>query len=169
LRSIRTCSPCAEGINGAARREAALALIRRLPQEAAVVPAQVLGELFNVLVRNGGKSRADARDALLSWRDALLVVETSPEIMVAATDLATDHHFSIWDAVILSAASRSGCRLLLSEDLQEGFTWAGVTVVNPFASPQHALLQALLEDDHSRRSRRLPASFARRAAVKTIP
>jgi hypothetical protein len=35
----------------------------------------------------------------------------------------------------------------LSEDLQEGFTWAGVTVVNPFASTQHALLQAPLEED----------------------
>ena len=45
----------AEGINGAERRDAALALIRRLPQEAAVVPAQVLGELFNVLVREGGQ------------------------------------------------------------------------------------------------------------------
>ena len=137
----------AEGINGAERRDAALALIRRLPQEAAVVPAQVLGELFNVLVRKGGKSRSDARDALLSWRDAASVVETSPKAMLAAADLATDHQLGIWDAVILSAAAQSGCRLLLSEDLQEGFTWAGVTVVNPFASPQHPLLQALLEED----------------------
>ena len=137
----------AEGINGAARRDAALALIRRLPQEAAVVPAQVLGELFNVLVRKGGKSRSDARDALLSWRDAASVVETSPEAMLAAADLATDHQLGIWDAVIVSAAARSGCRLLLSEDLQEGFTWAGVTVVNPFAPPQHALLRTLLGED----------------------
>ena len=137
----------AEGINGAERRNAALALIPRLPQEAAIVPVQVLGELFNVLVRKGGKSRSDARDALLSWRDAASVVETSPEAMLAAADLATDHQLGIWDAVILSAAAQSGCRLLLSEDLQEGFTWAGVTVVNPFASPQHALLQALLEGD----------------------
>ena len=67
--------------------------------------------------------------------------------MLAAVDLATDHQLGLWDAVILSAAARSGCRLLLSEDLQEGFTWAGVTVVDPFASPQHALLQALLADD----------------------
>lgn len=116
------------------------------PQEAAVVPVQVLGELFNVLVRKGGKSRSDARHVLLSWRDTFPVVETSPEVVLAAVDLATDHQLGIWDAVILSAASQSGCRLLLSEDLQEGFTWAGVTVVNPFASPQHALLHALLED-----------------------
>ena len=135
---------CAEGINGAERRDAALALIRRLPQESTVVPMQALGELFNVLVRKGGKSPSDARDALLSWRDAFPVVETSPEVMVAAADLATDHQLGIWDAVVLSAASRAGCRLLLSEDLQEGFTWAGVTVVDPFSSPRHALLRALL-------------------------
>ena len=135
----------AEGINGAERRDAALALLRRLPQDGTVVPAQVLGELFNVLVRKGGRSRADARDALMSWRDAAFVVETSPEAMLTAADLATDHHLGIWDAVILSAASRSGCRMLASEDLQDGFTWGGVTVVNPFASPQHALLRALLE------------------------
>jgi predicted nucleic acid-binding protein len=137
----------AEGVNGAMRRDASLDLVRRLPQEMVVVPVQVLGELFNVLVRKAGKSRSDARDAILSWRDAFPVVETSPEVMLAAFDLATDHRLGIWDAVILSAASQAGCRLLLSEDLQERFTWGGVTVVNPFASPRHALLDALLKAD----------------------
>jgi predicted nucleic acid-binding protein len=134
----------AEGVNGSERRDCALDLVRRLPQEAAVIPVQVLGELFNVLVRKAGKSRTDARDALLSWRDTFPIVETSPEVMLAAVDLATDHQFGIWDAVILSVASQAGCRLLLSEELQEGFTWGGVTVVNPFASPHRALLDALL-------------------------
>lgn len=137
----------AEGVNGAERRDAALALIRRLPQAAAIIPVQVLGELFTVLVRKGGKSRGEARDALLSWRDTFPVVETSPEIMLAAASLATDHQLGLWDAVILAAASHAGCRLLLSEDLQEGFTWAGVTVVNPFSSPQNAMLNALLRKD----------------------
>ena len=137
----------AEGVNGAERRDAALDLVHRLPQEATVIPVQVLGELFNVLVRKAGKSRGDAREALLSWRDTFPVVETSPEIMLTAVDLATDHRFGIWDAVILSAASQSGCRLLLSEGLQEGFIWGGVTVVDPFTSPRHLLLNALLEDN----------------------
>ena len=136
----------AEGVNGAEQRSSALDLIQRLPQEATVIPVQVLGELFNVLVRKAGKSRAKAREALLSWRDTFPVIETSPGIMLAAADLATDHQFGIWDAVILSAASEANCRLLLSEDLQEGFTWGGVTVVNPFTSPHHPLLDALLGD-----------------------
>ena len=134
----------AEGINSAGKRDAALELVRNLSQEATVIPVQVLGELFNVLVRKAGKSRADAREALLSWRDTFPAAETTSEAMLAAMDLATDHQLSIWDAVILAVASQAGCRLLLSEDLQDGFTWGGVTVVSPFASPRHALMEALL-------------------------
>jgi len=48
------------------------------------------------------------------------------------------------DAIILAAAADSGCRLLLSEDLQDGFSWRGVTVTNPCAKRRHLLLEALL-------------------------
>jgi len=135
----------AEGVNSAGKRDAALALIRRLPQGEAIIPAQVLGELYNVLVRKGGKSRTEARDALLNWSDAFPSAPTSPEIMMIAAALSCDHQLGIWDAVIFVAAAQSGCRLLLSEDLHEGFTWAGVTVVNPFSTRPNALLQALLD------------------------
>lgn len=134
----------AEGVNDAEKRETAMDLVRTLPDTDAVIPVQVLGELFNVLVRKAGRSRADARDALLGWRDTFPTVATSHEVMLAAIDLATDHRLSIWDAVVLSAASRAGCRLLLSEDLQHGFTWGGVTVVNPFARPRHEMLVTLM-------------------------
>jgi predicted nucleic acid-binding protein len=134
----------AEGVNGIERRDRSLDLVRSLPQEATVIPIQVLGELFNVLTRKAGRSRTEARSAILAWRDTFPVVGTSAEVMLVAADLATDHQFSIWDAVILAVASQAGCRLLLSEDLQDGFTSGGVTVVNPFATPSHALLEALL-------------------------
>jgi predicted nucleic acid-binding protein len=45
---------------------------------------------------------------------------------------------------MLASASEAGCRLLLSEDFQEGFFWNGVTVTNPFAERPHLLLAALL-------------------------
>ena len=60
--------------------------------------------------------------------------------MLAAVDFSTDHQLGIWDAVILSAAAEAGCRLLLSADLQQGFTWKGVTVTNPFSTAKHPLL-----------------------------
>ena len=135
----------AEGVNGAPMRETALDLLRRLPDGVAAVPVQALGELFNVLVRKAGRSPADARAAVLGWRDAFPLIDTSATVMVAAADLATDHRLGIWDAVVLACAAEAECRLLLSEDFQEGFTWRGVTVANPFAAERHPLLAAMLE------------------------
>ncbi len=133
----------AEGTNGAGMRNKALELIQRLPAGAVVLPVQTLGELFNVLVRKAKRRPPRARAAVLSWRDAYPTVETSVTVMVSATDLAADHGLTIWDSVVLAASAEAECRLLLS-DLQEGFTWRGVTVTNPFAPTLHPLLAALL-------------------------
>jgi predicted nucleic acid-binding protein len=134
----------AEGVNGAAMEARALRLIEAMPQGTLIVPVQALGELFRVLVKKAGWKPARARDAVLSWHDAYPVSETSAAVMVNAMDLAAVHGLSIWDSVVLSAASEASCRLLLSEDLNEGFTWRGVTVTNPFSPALHPLLQALL-------------------------
>jgi len=81
----------------------------------------------------------------LSWCDAYPVIETSARVMVNAMDLASDHGLSMWDSVVLAAAAEAECRLILPEDLQDGFTWRGVTVSNPFAPTLHPMLAALLE------------------------
>lgn len=134
----------AEGVNGADMRRTALALVQRLPETAVLLPVQALGELFHLLVRKAGRTPGKARAAVLGWKDAFPLIETSPEVLFAATDLATDHKLSIWDALIVAATAEAGCRLLLSEDLQQGFTWKGVTVTNPFAAQKHDLLLDLL-------------------------
>jgi predicted nucleic acid-binding protein len=135
----------AEGVNGAEKKKAALEVIEKLPGDSTFLPVQALGELFHVLVRKAGRSPERARTALLSWQDAFPLIETSPAVMLAAADLATHHRLGIWDAVVLAATSAAGCRLLLSEDLQAGFTWNGVTVTNPFSREKHELLAALLK------------------------
>jgi predicted nucleic acid-binding protein len=87
-------------------KQKALAIVEKLSPESTLLPVQILGELYSVLVGKAGRSRSKAREAVLH--------------------------------------SDAGCRLLLSEDLQEGFTWSGVTVANPFAPARHALLDAVL-------------------------
>ena len=134
----------AEGINDARRAGLARELVAGLPHEATIIPAQALGELFHVLTRKAGRSRVDARAAILGWRDAFAVIDTDEEALLSALDAATDHQLSIRDSLMLATAARARCRILLSEDLSEGFTWQGVTVVNPFAETSHPLLQALL-------------------------
>jgi predicted nucleic acid-binding protein len=135
----------AEGMNGADRQAEALAVLESLAPESTFVPVQALGELFNVLVHKAGRTRDAAAAAILSWGDAFPLIESSSDVVLAATDLAQTHQLGIWDATILSAVADARCRLLLSEDLKDGFTWRGVTVANPFSAAKHPLLAAMLE------------------------
>ncbi len=135
----------AEGLNDAARRVAAVSLLRKLSPASVYVPAQALGELFYVLVKKTGIRHREARAAVLRWHDQYSLIETSSTVLLSAMELSSQQRLRIWDAIMLAAASFAGCRLLLSEDLQDGFTWNGVTVVNPFSKTPNALLAALLQ------------------------
>jgi predicted nucleic acid-binding protein len=136
----------AEGINDDGRRDRAIALTDRLAQLTVFIPVQVLGELFRVLVRKGGRSVKEARERVIGWGDSFALIETSQPILQSAIDLAEAHRLSIWDAIVVAAAARAECRLLLSEDMQDGFTWNGVTIANPFSETPHPLLEAMLAD-----------------------
>lgn len=135
----------AEGVGDTVRCALAIRLIEHLPVELVLVPAQTLGELFRVLTGKAKREAAPAREAIMAWADSFEVADSSWSAFQAAIDLAIDHRFQIWDALIMAVAAENSCRMLLSEDLQPGFIWRGVTVVNPFASPSSPLLENLLQ------------------------
>lgn len=134
----------AEGIGDEARCNAAIELIGTLPAQHVVVPAQTLGELYRVLTSKANRDPFAARAAILGWADSFDVVDSTWSAFQSAMDVAVDHQLQIWDALILSVAGDNRCRVLLSEDMQENFTWRGVTVVNPFSKTPHPLLATLL-------------------------
>ena len=131
-----------EGVNGRESKARARELVTRIMPGNGMVPVQALGELFNVLVRKAKWTPRRARTAVDSWCKTLVPIGTSLEILQLAVEIATAHRLRIWDSVMIGAASEAGCRLLLSEDLQHGFAWQGVTVVNPFTEPRYPLLAA---------------------------
>ncbi|MEO8926567.1 MAG: PIN domain-containing protein [Caulobacteraceae bacterium] len=122
----------AEGVNGADRRRMAIAALKAYEGEDILIPVQALGELFAVLTRKARVPAAQARDAVLAWADTYEVIDTRASTLVDAMELVVIHTLSPWDAVIVAAAAGAGCRMLLSEDMQSGFTWRGLTLRNPF-------------------------------------
>ena len=122
----------AEGLGDDVRCQLASDLISKLDPINSLVPVQVLGELSRILTTKLKKSSADVRELLLSWSDVVVVADTTWTAFQSAIDLTVDHQISMWDALIMSVAAENKCRLLISEDFQNGFTWRGVTVVNPF-------------------------------------
>ena len=122
----------AEGINGPERKQAALQVIEDLAGEEVILPIQATAELFTVLTGKARWPAAQARAAMRQWLDSYTVVDTAAAVLAEAMELVVAHHLASWDAVILAAAAQGDCRLLLSEDMQDGFAWRGLTVRNPF-------------------------------------
>ena len=98
-----------------------------------VLSIQVLQELYVTLTRKVRRPLSAARAAelvheYLAWR----VVDNSGSLLVGALVLQQKASLSFWDALIVEAASASGCQRLYSEDLNPGQRFGGVEIVNPF-------------------------------------
>jgi predicted nucleic acid-binding protein len=96
-----------------------------------VLSLQVLQEYFAVATKKLGISAAGARRRV-ELLGRLDVVILGIQDLLAAIDLHRLHGLSIWDALVIRAALNAGCRVLYSEDLQDGRRFDGLEVVNPF-------------------------------------
>ena len=99
---------------------------------AVVVSTQILFELYAVCTRKLGMDSADARAAVSAVAD-FPVTHTDRALAVDALQLAATAQLSIFDAAIVCAAQRSGCQMILTEDLNAGQRFGKVVVENPFA------------------------------------
>ena len=124
----------AEGFNGDDRQERAKAIISLLGSDEIIVPIQVLSELFAVQIYKLRLPAATAEINVARWAKAYTTIDTSGSVLASAMELAGRHRIAFWDAVVMASAAEAGCRELLSEDFQPGFTWRSVTIRNPFAA-----------------------------------
>lgn len=116
------------------KRDRARALLRELvPTRNAVLSLQVLREFFAASRRKLGLDAEDAK-ARVERYARLEVVKLDVDDLLAAIDLHRLHGFSIWDALIVRAATVARCRVLYTEDMQDGRRIDGLEIVNPFAS-----------------------------------
>jgi predicted nucleic acid-binding protein len=76
---------------------------------------------------NRALARKEIQD-LTAWRPVL----NNSFVLWAAWDLQDRFGLSLWDSLIVAAAQASGCRILLTEDLQHGQDLEGLRVTNPF-------------------------------------
>jgi predicted nucleic acid-binding protein len=134
----------AEGVGDRKKRDDSIQLLAALPEDAIVIPAQTLGELYRVLTGKALRGAVESREAVLAWSDSFTVADSTWTSFQSAMEIAAEHGLQIWDALILAVAAENRCRLLLSEDFQHGFTWTGVTIVNPYTPELHPLLKGII-------------------------
>ncbi len=122
------CDDCAY----ASKQRRALELVlEHKAQRTGVVSLQVLQEYFVNATRKLGLDPGLARQKVEA-HSRFDVFEPVAADILAAIDFHRLHRISYWDALVLHSARKSGCRVVLTEDMQHGQEFDGVKIVNPF-------------------------------------
>jgi predicted nucleic acid-binding protein len=113
----------------AAKADRAEALIA----DGGTISVQVLNEFAAVASRKLGMAWPEIREILAELRAVCRVVPLDLETHEAGLSLAERRRLPVYDALIVASALRAGCRVLYSEDFQDGQRFEKqLTVRNPF-------------------------------------
>ena len=99
-----------------------------------VISAQVLGETFVSLIKKVGIQPEEAAEEI-RLLTRFRVVELSAALVLRVLEIKAQFGLSYWDSLIIAAAERASCKVVFSEDLNDGQQYGDVTVVNPFKEP----------------------------------
>ncbi len=101
--------------------------------EGGFVSVQVLNEFVNVALRKLRYEWPAIEQALRFFHEVFeSVVPITLATHRAALVIARGHKVAFYDALIVASASEAGCDELLTEDMQDGRVFGGLTIRNPF-------------------------------------
>ena len=98
-----------------------------------VISSQVLNEFSNVAINKLKKTRQEARCFVELFME-INSVAVRPEWTLRAIDIMGQHGLQFYDSLLLAAAESAGCDEILTEDLNDGQVYCGITAVDPFSA-----------------------------------
>lgn len=93
------------------------------------------------------KLRMDIRSVerrVNAFRRAAPVHAPITDDLLTALEMVRRHRIGFWDALMCATAERAGVDHLLSEDMQDGRRFGGLTIVNPFRAENTRLVDRIL-------------------------
>ena len=93
---------------------------------------QVVQETINVITRKLGATAAQTHQFLEDVLVPIWSVNPTDRLYRFGLGIMRRYGFSFYDSLIVAAALESKCRILYSEDLQDGQIIEKLTIVNPF-------------------------------------
>lgn len=97
-----------------------------------IISTQVMQEFYNNATRKLVPALTfEAARAELKLYETWEVVQVSPAMIQAASEIQERHVLSFWDSLIVAAAQYANASVLLSEDLNHGQVIGGVEIQNP--------------------------------------
>ena len=96
---------------------------------------QAVSEFYAAVTRKRVVPAAAARDQALDWLAMFPMAAASTTTVRKSLALAESGCASYREALLICTAAEAGCAAILTEDLADGTSLAGVRIVYPFAGP----------------------------------
>jgi predicted nucleic acid-binding protein len=93
---------------------------------------QALNEFAAVVRKKRLMSLSTLKKIIDYHRSAFVLEPPVIDDLIDAVQANEDHNLPVWDALLWATARRSGCKIIFSEDFQDGREIGGVRFVNPF-------------------------------------
>lgn len=119
-----------------AKFQRAACIVDKALEADCILTFQALGEFAHLAVRKRIGERSDVAEQVRDWLNIFDCAAAGAVDVRRALMFHEAGRRSYWDALLIATASSAGCVLLLSEDMQNGAEYAGVTIRNPFAGPE---------------------------------
>jgi len=98
-----------------------------------VISVQVLNEFASVASRKLRMTIPEIHECLDPIRGICGVEPITLETHLRGLDLAERYGFSVYDSMIIAAALLAGCKIVYSQDWQDGQRIDGLLISNPFS------------------------------------
>ncbi|APB35041.1 Putative nucleic-acid-binding protein, contains pilt domain [Gloeomargarita lithophora Alchichica-D10] len=100
--------------------------------ESLIVSTQILGELYNVLLKKKFRTQAQAQEIITQLIAGFDVTEIFATQVIEAIRINARYGYSYWDSLIIATALQSNCNILYSEDMQHDQLIEGkLRIINP--------------------------------------
>ena len=100
-----------------------------------LISSQVLNEMYNILTKKLKLEHSEVKEIVVETIANFEVSEIGVLDVVNAMEIKEKYGFAYWDCLIIAAALENECKILYTEDLQNGQIIENkLKIVNPFAS-----------------------------------
>ena len=104
-------------------------------QSGGLISVQVLNELTNVIRKKLAMPRAEINEFLALIRSLCPVEPLTVDTHNKGLYIAARYRFNVYDSMIVAAALIAGCKVLYSEDMQNGQLIENqLRILNPYAN-----------------------------------
>ena len=96
-----------------------------------VISTQVINGFYVAATRKLNIDKTLIKTIVHNFKN-MEIITSDLQLTENAINISIESQISFWDSLIIAAAEKANCKLIISEDLNSGQKYQGISLINPF-------------------------------------